>query len=74
MEVKGFIQVTKWFVTSRKPGEPGRHGTLITKLDYIHNNSVKAGLVEYSEDYRFSSARNYIMDDHSVIKVKTDWN
>jgi putative transposase len=47
---------------------------LLTKLDYIHNNPVKAGLVENPEDYRFSSARNYSMDDHSVIKVKTDWN
>ena len=46
---------------------------LLAKLEYIHNNPVKAGLVENPEDYRFSSARNYIMDDHSVIKVKTDW-
>jgi hypothetical protein len=47
---------------------------LLTKLDYIHNNPVKAGLVENPEDYRFSSARNYSMDDHSVIIVKTDWS
>ena len=47
---------------------------LLTKLEYIHNNPVKAGLVENSEDYRFSSTRNYNMADHSVIKVKTDWN
>jgi putative transposase len=47
---------------------------LLTKLEYIHNNPVKAGLVENPQDYPFSSARNYCMDDHSVIKVKTDWN
>ena len=29
------------------------------KLNYIHNNPVKAGVVENSEDYLFSSARNY---------------
>lgn len=30
-----------------------------TKMDYIHQNPVKAGLVEYEEEYLFSSARNY---------------
>jgi hypothetical protein len=29
------------------------------KLDYIHNNPVKAGIVEHPEDYLYSSARNY---------------
>ena len=29
------------------------------KLDYIHNNPVKAGIVEHSEEYLYSSARNY---------------
>ncbi len=30
------------------------------KLDYIHNNPVKTGIVEKAEDYLYSSARNYI--------------
>ena len=29
------------------------------KLDYIHYNPVKAGLCEYPEDYRYSSAKFY---------------
>jgi len=29
------------------------------KLDYIHNNPVKAGFVIRPEDYLYSSARNY---------------
>ena len=29
------------------------------KLDYIHNNSVVAGIVEKPEDYLYSSTRNY---------------
>jgi len=29
------------------------------KLNYIHNNPVRAGIVEQPEDYIFSSARNY---------------
>jgi putative transposase len=29
------------------------------KLDYIHNNLVRAGLCKFPEDYRYSSARFY---------------
>ena len=43
-----------------------------TKLKYIHNNPVKAGLVARPEDYIYSSARNYINGDHSIIKVNTE--
>ena len=39
------------------------------KLDYIHNNPVKAGLVAIPEDYRWSSFRNYYLDDHSVLEI-----
>ena len=31
------------------------------KIDYIHNNPVKAGFVQNPEDYLYSSARNYAM-------------
>jgi REP element-mobilizing transposase RayT len=42
------------------------------KLRYIHNNPVKAGLVLRVEDWKYSSARNYLLNDHSVIRVDTD--
>jgi hypothetical protein len=29
------------------------------KLEYIHNNPVRAGIVELPEHYLYSSARNY---------------
>ena len=44
-----------------------------TKLKYIHNNPVKAGIVKKTIDYKYSSARNYILQDHSVIFVDTTW-
>lgn len=47
--------------------------TLQVKIEYIHNNPVKAGLVDRPEQWEFSSARNYILDGHSVIEVMTDW-
>ncbi|MBF8294452.1 MAG: transposase [Bacteroidetes bacterium] len=40
------------------------------KLDYIHNNPVTAGLVEAPEQWEYSSARNYILGDHSMIQIE----
>lgn len=42
---------------------------LETKINYIHNNPVKAGLINEITDWKYSSARNYYADDNSVIEV-----
>lgn len=51
--------------------------TFMQKVHYIHQNPVRAGLVERAEDYRFSSARLWKGDpsedepfitDHKQIK------
>jgi putative transposase len=47
-------------------------GMFRTKLEYIHNNPVKAGLTTNPEDYKYSSARNYLLNDHSILKVNTN--
>ena len=39
------------------------------KMNYIHNNPVKRGLVENPEDYVYSSYRNYFCEDDSIIKL-----
>jgi len=39
------------------------------KLNYIHNNPVKKGLVIKPEDWKYSSARNYIKNDDFIIKI-----
>jgi len=39
------------------------------KLNYIHQNPVKAGLVEKGENWPYSSARNYLLGDHSLIEI-----
>ena len=44
-----------------------------SKLRYIHNNPVEAGLVRKPEEYKYSSARNYINGDHSVLFVDTEY-
>lgn len=39
------------------------------KLNYLHDNPVRKGFVERPEDWRYSSARNYLLDDHSIIQI-----
>jgi hypothetical protein len=43
-------------------------------LDHVHDNLRRAGLVKVATEYRFSSARNYSMNDHSEIFVKTSFS
>jgi hypothetical protein len=38
------------------------------KILYIHDNPVRAGIVENQEDYLYSSARDYA-DKESVIEI-----
>jgi REP element-mobilizing transposase RayT len=44
---------------------------LAQKLDYIHNNPCQPhwGLVEYPEDYQWSSACFYLLDEPAIIPV-----
>ena len=42
------------------------------KLYYIHNNPIKAGLVNLPEEYKYSSAKNYVNDDYSILFVDTE--
>lgn len=44
-----------------------------TKLHYIHNNPVEAGLVRRPEDFKYSSACNYASGDQSVLFVDTNY-
>jgi len=39
----------------------------VEKLDYIHNNPVKAGLCALEEEYKYSSAGYYIAN-------RKDWD
>jgi REP element-mobilizing transposase RayT len=39
------------------------------KLNYIHNNPVKAGFVEYPEQYLYSSAKDYA-DEKGLINIQ----
>jgi hypothetical protein len=40
-----------------------------SKLDYIHLNPVRAGLVEKASQYIYSSSSNYI-NDSGLLKIE----
>lgn len=40
------------------------------KLNYIHNNPVVNGLVDLPEEYRFSSARDYLTGKKGLVDVE----
>jgi REP element-mobilizing transposase RayT len=43
------------------------------KINYIHANPVKAGLVKSAKDYRWSSFRSFYSEDDVDLKVDQDW-
>ncbi|HKP68915.1 MAG TPA: transposase [Pyrinomonadaceae bacterium] len=44
------------------------------KINYIHNNPLKAGLVDSAGDYRWSSFRNfYNLESDELLYVNADW-
>ena len=48
-------------------------GKLFQKIEYIHNNPVRKGYVEKPEYWVYSSARNYIINDDSIIEIQKLW-
>jgi len=43
-------------------------GVFEQKLDYIHNNPVRAGLCKFPEEYKYSSAQFYFSgEDHTGL-------
>jgi REP element-mobilizing transposase RayT len=43
------------------------------KLNYIHMNPVRAGLVDEPQKYPYSSYRNFEFDDNTLIEMDKDW-
>lgn len=43
------------------------------KLEYIHRNPVKSGLVRNQKEWKWSSARDYLIDNKSRINIFKGW-
>jgi hypothetical protein len=52
--------------------EVGRLRTAGSKLDYIHLNPVRAGIVNKASEYIYSSASNYILNERLVKIAKAE--
>jgi putative transposase len=72
----------KYSVWEHHPNAFRIHGenTFMQKVNYIHQNPVRAGLVERAEDYRFSSVRLWkgepledepFLTDHKLIQWRS---
>jgi len=49
------------------------YDVLTTKIEYIHNNPVKAGLVDSSEKWLYSSAGDYMGRGKSPVEICKEW-
>jgi putative transposase len=43
------------------------------KITYIHDNPVRANLVENPIDWKYSSARDWMMDEKGIIDIRKIW-
>jgi len=43
------------------------------KVDYIHRNPVKAGLVGTAPDYIYSSARDWLLNEPGLVPIDKEW-
>jgi putative transposase len=43
------------------------------KINYIHDNPVRADLVENPIDWKYSSARNWMLDEKGIIDIRKIW-
>ena len=48
--------------------------SLKIKMDYIHNNPVKAGLVANAIDWNYSSAIDWLTDKEGLIKIDKEYH
>ncbi|PZD77381.1 transposase [Mesonia sp. K7] len=65
---QGNIKNYQFWQHHNKPIELWSEKVILQKINYIHNNPVKSGFVLQPEDWKYSSARNFI-EDHTVLKI-----
>jgi putative transposase len=46
---------------------------LITKMNYIHNNPLKAGIVDRIREWKYSSAEYYLKEKEGLLPLTHAW-
>lgn len=65
---KGNISKFQFWQHNNHPIELWTMKVIKQKINYIHNNPVKSGFVTQPEDWKYSSARNF-MEDETVLEI-----
>ncbi len=63
------VEFMQFWQQNNKPIELWSLAVFEQKLNYIHNNPVESGFVINSEDWKYSSARNYGSNDHTILEI-----
>jgi len=63
-------QIYQFWQQENHPIEIYSNKFIDQKLAYIHDNPVKAGLVDNAWEYRYSSARDYMNDEKGLLEVE----
>jgi putative transposase len=63
------VKFRQFWQQNNKPIEIWSLKVFEQKLEYIHNNPVETGFVTDPIDWKYSSARNYGNDDHTVLEI-----
>ncbi|MET3503508.1 hypothetical protein ABIC45_005145 [Mucilaginibacter rubeus] len=42
---------------------------MVQRLDYLHNNPVESGAVDYPPNYLYSGAKDYYLDEGGLAPV-----
>ncbi|HLN95957.1 MAG TPA: transposase [Flavobacterium sp.] len=66
---KSNVKHMQFWRQDNQPIEIWSYPVFEQKLDYIHRNPVEAGFVTDPIDWKFSSARNYGNNDHSILAI-----
>ena len=63
------VEKMQFWQQHNQPIEIWSYPVFKQKLDYIHNNPIETGFVTDPTDWKYSSARNYGNNDHTILEI-----
>ena len=66
------VQFRQFWQQNNNPIEIWSFKVFEQKLNYIHNNPIETGFVTDAIDWKYSSARNYGNDDHTILEIDSN--
>ncbi len=72
LKPKNYLDSTLWSLHFDDVPIPGFKAAL-KRIEYLHENPVRAGLVGKVDDFRWSSARFYETGEEGVVEIRKPW-